>query len=641
MRRSVRFTRWVLGLFMLLASVCAVQADTPNVLFVVNDPAEITFTPLDQLIQATKQRLVSDKTIGDRDVANFWEVIRDHGVPNAGSGQNSISAALVVPGNGTTDQGVLALKGSFDKAAVLDLIARRYAQHVNDHIGDARQKELGIGAPSAKISGFSTHRFVMPVRNRELLIVDMGGTVLFASQKQGDHALLEKTIDVLTGKIARKSEAQLASRIQYEFEPTAVERDQMMSELTDAYAKYRDGRMENRRGVRRFTETLRRVVVDKKVESFKVKLADLQKATFIVDRRLVGATNSKQMALLLKFQNASTAEAVKAAAVKHLVAEMKKPANTGLQLALQNPNITVDGDTVVIKVPLVTEQDQMQAFAVMATYAARGIMNTRQPPLVRRLRFVADQEAKLGRSLETAIHEESAATSFFSVVSKISLGWSSMKVRSAVKSCEDAYVDLTSPKPDVMVKAVKKLAEAADRHIDELDKQIARQQKKAGQAPGKATLAKLMTLRLQLSNNARMLVMTVKSPGFAQKAGPLDPKINEKLVALAKKSGMFTPTALARMKDDPKAAMQALETVAAGAEATGAVSGTTSQSGTTGAVDIPAGMTLEKAYNEYQAAVQQYTAAIASSDQNQIRQAYDQYLAKYQIWQALMEKQGN
>ena len=86
MRRCNRFSGWVLGLLLVLFSVCVAQAQTTNVMFVVNDPTEITFAPLDQLIQAAKQKLVADKTMSDRDVGNFWEVIRDHGVPSAGNG---------------------------------------------------------------------------------------------------------------------------------------------------------------------------------------------------------------------------------------------------------------------------------------------------------------------------------------------------------------------------------------------------------------------------------------------------------------------------------------------------------------------------------------------------------------------------
>ncbi|MBI3037557.1 hypothetical protein HYY75_00700, partial [bacterium] len=529
-------------LFLICSSFSLFAADS-NVMFVVNDPQEITFTNLQNLIEFTKSRLLESKTVSDRDVVNFWEAVRGHGVPNAGQEDGNVRVALVVPKESQSAQGILVLKGSFDKKAVLELISRRYAEHVNEHIADGRQRELGIGAPVASILGFPTHRFVLPLRDRELHIVDLGKTVIFASHQKGDTSLLLDTIKVLTGKKALKSPSRRSSSVTFAFEPTPEEQVRLLGQIDDSYRNYREGRMEHRRGVKRFSENLRRVVVDKKVEQFKRKVSDMKKAVFHVEKLLNGSSDSKLLTLTLVFQSSETAQAVKAGVVQHMVSEIKKPSNLGFQLGLKNPNVSANGSSVVIRVPLETEKDQLHAFSIMATYIARGIMSTRQPPIVRRLKFISDQEARVGRKLDSSLHAELARTSFFSFGRKFSLMFSGMKVRSNIRRSEDTYVDL-SKDPKVLHESVQKLVEVSSSNLNELDKLIASKEKdyskKAVSSQSFVSeFALLRVMKVELTGNARLLVATARSQSYQKLAGPLPKKLNEMVSQLAQKAGEF------------------------------------------------------------------------------------------------------
>ncbi|MBF0501018.1 MAG: hypothetical protein HQM09_12845 [Candidatus Riflebacteria bacterium] len=614
------------------------------VMFVVNDPSELTFTDLDSLIQYTKGRLVNDKVVSDRDVANFWEIIRSHGAPNAGGTGATVKAAMAVPATDPANEGVLVLRGTFDKAAVLDLISRHYAEHVNEHIADERQKELGIGQAGQLVCGFPTHCFVMPLRDRELHIIDLGDTVVFSSHKKGDLVFTQNVVDVLTGKIPMKAEADRSSKVTYAFEPTPEERSRILAQIGDSYARYRGGNMDNRRGVRRFSATIRNIVVDKKVAGVKNDVGHMVKVTFHVERALGISVDSKILSLTLQFDSADIAQAVKASAVKHLVAEMKKPALKSSVTALQNPKITVEGNNVVLRVALETEADQMHAFSIMAGYVARGIMSTRQTPVVRRLRFVADQQARIGRRFEQNVNEELAATSFFSIPTKLSLMFTSMKARTDIRRCEDAYVDLTSAKPEKIQDCVTKIVDAASRNIDDLNRMITSKEKAVSQAAAKGSLvpalrmqlAKLRAEKLEMSTNARVLLMTVRSPAFTSAAGKTDSKLDKKLVEYAQKSGAIMPVKPADKGAPVVDPLAVLDTPAA--NASGSINAPTDL---TPAVAIPAGMTLIQASNEYQAALKAYTDAAATDDQVKLRQAYDQYLVKFQIYQAMVERQDS
>ena len=631
-RRPACFLLVVFVLSCGLAFGLTAPETSSKVMLVVNDPQELVFTDLEPLVQYTRQRLEADKTITERDVVNFFEALRDHGAPNAGTGASTKVAMMVPPDNGAT-QGILVVKGSFDRAKVLEIISRRYAEHVNEHLDSARQQELGIGAAVKPILGLRTYRFVMPVRDRELHIVDLADYTVFASHKKGDLALLEKTLNVLSGKIPVKSPDVRATQVVYNFEPTAAEQDQAMAAIDDAFNRYTSGSMGYRRGVARFTDTIKRIVAQSKVRQAKEAFKNMFRTTLRVDRGFAADQNSKSMTMQMQFQDTSVAQSVKASAVKHLVAEMKKPANQGLVAAMQNPQITTAANSVFVKVPMETEQDQMYAFSVMSTYVARQILGTRVPPVVRRLKVISDEQASLARLVDNRLSVELARTSFFSLGRKISLGYQKMRVRTDVRRCEDLYVEMTK-EPKVLQKSVEKLAEISTRDLDILDKLIDSRNKsypRPMMVPPQviSEFTMLRALRRVAANNAQHLILTAKSPAFQQMAGALDKDTVKKLEKLAAAAGTMPLL--------PRGVAQDLPT--AGSSLGQAAVPTQNEGKALGQVVIPAGMTLEKAQKEYQAALQVYTqTAQAAAADAKTREAFDVYQAKYAVYQALLDQ---
>ncbi len=634
----VGYSRWrafLLGLlvFHVSAGFClTVSVTSSKTLVAVNDPQEIVFTDLEPLIAYTQQRLEADKTLTDRDVISFYDALRNHGAPQAGTGE-STKVALIVPPTAGATQGILVVKGTFDRAKVLDIISRHYAEHVNEHLDAERQQQLGIGATTQPILEMKTYRFVMPVRERELHIVDVADCTIFASHRKGDTAMLEKTVQVLSGKLPVKPAAARSTQILYSVEPTEAEQEQALAAIDDAFTRYTNGAMNYRRGVARFTGTIKTILARSKVNKAKDAIKDMVRTTLKIDRCFSADRNDKLLTLQMQFQNVETAQSVKASAVKHLVAEMKKPANQGMITAMQNPQITTSGNSVNVQVPMKTEEDQMHAFSVMSTYVARQILGTRVPPVVRRLKVISDDQAALARQIDDRLSVELARTSFFSLGRKFSLGYQKMRVRSDVRRCEDLYVEMTR-EPKVLQRAVEKLAEVSTRDLDILDKLIESRSKSyprpmmvPPQVVSEFTM--LRAMRRMAVNNAQHLILTAKSPAFQQMAGALVKDTVKKLEKLASAVGAspLFPRGAA-----PETGMPTV----AGSTAVNAAGQVSAK--TIDQAIIPEGMTLEKAQKEYQAALQAYTQTAQAGDENKTREAYDLYQVKYAVYQALLEK---
>jgi hypothetical protein len=637
MKKIFSLMSGILGLLLLVGmpvqALSVAESLSSSVMFVANDPKEMAFVDLEKLIENTQNSLSADKTISDRDIANFWAAVRDHGAPQAGQTGNRVQVAMVVSPDVPSTSGVLALKGNFDKANVLELMSRRYAEHVNEHISDARQKELTIGKAPTPFMGYSTHRFVMPLRDRELLIVDIGSALLFASHRRGQTGLLTETVQVLTGKTPMSSSVNRTTKIVYAFEPTAGEKVQLLEQLDTAYSNFKAGRMNHRRGVKRFSEVLRTLVSDKKYRSVRDAVAKLDRAMLTIDRAFSTSTNTKAMVMELAFTTEDAAQTVKASVMKHLVAEMKKPYMTNNRLALQNPKVSVHNASVFLQVPMESEEDQLHAFSIMAGYVARSILKTRQTPLVRKVKDVADRHAALGRRLEKELSVEMARTSFFSMGRKFSLMLDSMKVRTDIRRAEDVFVDVTN-EPKSLIQNVEKLAEAATRDLNILDKLLEARQKAAGKDRAPTNImsleaAEMRKLRTELLANGKALLMTAHSQAFSREVGSMGKGTLEKLKALADKVGPFfyatTPTAGAPAAGTaPSATSPVTQTPAATAGAAPVV--------------VPEGLTLEQATRDYEAAYQTYVASLGSNDETKIREAFATYMAKFQIMHALKER---
>jgi hypothetical protein len=274
----------------------------------------------------------------------------------------------------------------------------------------------------------------------------------------------DRTIEVLTGKIAmNKSDDQ--RRVHFSFAPVGEKGNLARS---TRHGRYKDGQMVNRRGLAVFTEKVKGVVGDRKVAAVKgyVRYAT---ATVVIDRSVAGGGDSKNLAMTLTFANDASAQAVKAALVKHLVAEIKKPENKANAASMQNPKVVCVGSIVTLHVPLETEKDQMHAFGIMATFVARNILATTQPTVVKRLKFLADHQARLGRDLEKSVQAELSRTSFFSLARKTSLMYTTMKIRTNIRRAENVYVDLKKD-PKVIAENVQKLADISAANIDEVNK---------------------------------------------------------------------------------------------------------------------------------------------------------------------------
>jgi hypothetical protein len=607
-----------------------------SVMFVTNSPEELILFPINRLIDATRQRLEKRKILDQRNVAEFWSFLREHGIPEAGSGEAFVG--MVVSAKDPSTEGVLVVQGNFDKERILEMISRRYAEHVNEHITYDRQQAMGIGRPVSVPWKYSTHRFYLPLRQRELLIVDMGNTILFSSHRLGQLDLLSRTITSLQRpRITRVGDA--TSRISYSFEPTSEEKEQILEQLDTAYTDYREGRMAHRRGVKRFSEQLRRLVVDKKFRQIREYVEAMEKVTFRVDRLIGAPGNTKNMNVTLKFNTKAVAQAVKAGLVKHLVAEMKAPVNQSELLAFQNPRIAQSDERVVITLTLGTEQEQLQAFSIMAGYVARSILTSGQTPVVRRLKTLADRQAMVGRKLEQELAAEKARTSFFSLGRKFSLMYKSMQTRSNIRRCEDTYVELEN-EPKTLMAAVERMADVSEKNLDILDSLIEIKRKDFNSNKNKTLnptveMVKLHFLRQTMVENARVLIVNAQSAAFRKAAGQLSTGVYKKLAALSKQAGLEKPLPYRAMTTNSAGAPEGLSTNAA-------VSVDQFSSPTPEPVVIPKGTTLEQALSDYMTAYQTYTGAIENGDQLKIREAYEAYLVKFQIYQAIRARQtGN
>ena len=244
------------------------------VLYLVNDPQELTYADINKLIDRNKIFQQEHKNLTEDQVTSFYQHIAEHGVRNPGTGQNQVRVAYVVQNQGPDIQGVVVLKGDFDRETVLDIVKKHYAEHSGEHAAavtkqtqfDRVHGEKKAANPYAEadttIDGHSAHIFPMPLRNRELIVVSTDGAILISSAERGNRKLLGKTIAVVDGRIPLKEPAP-STKVVMAFAPSNQEKNRMEDGIWKRYDQQKQDTLSQKKHLKKLGERFRQKVIKK------------------------------------------------------------------------------------------------------------------------------------------------------------------------------------------------------------------------------------------------------------------------------------------------------------------------------------------------------------------------------------------
>jgi len=354
------------------------------VLYLVNDPQELTYADINKLIDRNKIFQQEHKNLTEDQVTSFYQHIAEHGVRNPGTGQNQVRVAYVVQNQGPDIQGVVVLKGDFDREKVLDIVKKHYAEHSGEHAAavtkqtqfDRVHGEKKAANPYAEadttIDGHSAHIFPMPLRNRELIVVSTDGAILISSAERGNRKLLGKTIAVVDGRIPLKEPAP-STKVVMAFAPSNQEKNRMEDGIWKRYDQQKQDTLSQKKHLKKLGERFRQKVIKNKIQFFVDSLQELNQGTMTVERGRTGDL-TKTATMEADFASPDQAGEVKKRLLKHMVKEIKRQDDVKDKFALGNISITTQGNKVLLRCQLRDSKEQLHAFHLISTYVDKGML---------------------------------------------------------------------------------------------------------------------------------------------------------------------------------------------------------------------------------------------------------------------------
>ncbi|MBF0546501.1 MAG: hypothetical protein HQM08_18790 [Candidatus Riflebacteria bacterium] len=378
-----------LSLFVTVVAQATVsQAENDSVLCFSNDPQELNFADMNKLVELNKNYQLDHKTVDQNMVNDFFKHIQEHGIKNAGTGENQVRVAYVVKNYGVDVAGVVVLKGDFDQDGVLNILRKHYAEHSNEHSAAviknnkfaAAQGEKGASAnpfqeTTGVVAGVQAHIFPMPLLDREFITLSTGNTVLFSSAPRGKRELLEKTVAVVTGKLPMKTPAT-DSKIIMTFAPSQEDKKQIEQRAMARYDKQKADSLAQKKRLAKLGERIRQRVIRSKIQYVLDCIDQLQTGTMVIERSRSGDL-SKTATVALCFNNADTAADAKKRIVKHLVKEIKNTASPKDKFALSNISVTSKGNYAYLRCQLKDASEQIHAFNLISIYVTDGVLERR------------------------------------------------------------------------------------------------------------------------------------------------------------------------------------------------------------------------------------------------------------------------
>lgn len=362
----------ILAVFICLAPVLAAETQAPpvedKVLFFVNEPSELSFVEMGKIISYVENYYRNVGLVNSEDVEKFFQALRNHGAPNAGNSKAYV--ALVVqdgshPSNTSYSPcGVLVVRGQFDKAKVIDILKRHYAEHT----AKTGHEQHFTETPSGSLT---VHRFTLPEKDRELTIISFGDYCLFSSAKIGDTRLLKETAKVLQDR-SFKPNLYSETNVRFTVKPDDNDRQKLTKVINDKYEDLKQNKvLLKRKGLKGF---FTRRFADHKVKFINDAIGELNDVDFTVYRMRNENANMKRVSLVSTFANEETARKVKKNILNHLNDAIKGASHPEDKLGLSNVKIVADGNKCSIETELGTEEEQLQCFALISSYIARSII---------------------------------------------------------------------------------------------------------------------------------------------------------------------------------------------------------------------------------------------------------------------------
>ncbi|HBC75667.1 MAG: hypothetical protein A2008_01090 [Candidatus Wallbacteria bacterium GWC2_49_35] len=362
----------ILMLFICLAPVFAADAAAPapedKVLFFVNEPSEMSFVEMGKIISYVENYYRNVGLVNSQDVEKFFQALRNHGAPGAGSSKAYV--ALVVqdsshPSNTSySPTGVLAVRGQFDKAKVIDILKRHYVEHATKTGHEQHFSETQSGS-------VTVHRFALPEKDRELTMISFGDYSLFASAKIGDTRLLKETAKMLQDKTF-KANLYSDTNVRFLIKPDELDKQKLSKIINDKYEDLKQSKvLLKRKGLKGF---FTRRFADHKVKFINSAIAEMNDVDFTVYRMRNENANMKRVSVVSTFANEGIARKVKKNILNHLNDAIKGASHPEDKLGLSNVKIVADGNKCSIETELGTEEEQLQCFALISSYVARSII---------------------------------------------------------------------------------------------------------------------------------------------------------------------------------------------------------------------------------------------------------------------------
>ncbi len=367
MKKHFKLVILIVCAFVLLTGVKVLYA-ADNVLFFVNDPKELTFVDMNKVISHVENYYRSVGLLNSEDVQKFYQALKNHGVPNAGAGKAFVGLVLQDasnPANTTgAPNGILAVKGQFDKAKVLEILKKHYAEHTAKTGHENLFTETQSGA-------VTVHRFALAEKDRELTMISFADYCLFSSAKVGDTRLLKETTAVLQAN-SMKANANAEATVRYLVQPTARDRELLTKVVNDKYQDFKSSKvLLKRKGLKGF---FARRFADHKVKFINDSINELNDVDITIYRMKNDSVNMKRVSVVSNFASEDKARGVKKNILNHLNDAIKGASHPEDKLGLSNIKVTADGTKCSIDTELGTEEEQLQCFALISSYVARSIL---------------------------------------------------------------------------------------------------------------------------------------------------------------------------------------------------------------------------------------------------------------------------
>lgn len=373
----------------LLIAAPAVIAKTPTaelndaVLFFVNDPQELTFCNVSKLIDRSETYHRERNTINDEQSSSFYKHLQEYGIVGAGQSDALVEVGYVVSNAKSDTEGVIVVKGQFDRTKLLDMLKKHYTEHSTEHADAVKkdnkfaqvQKESGENpytSVETTFHGQSAHVFPMPLRGREMVVVSTTDAVLISSAKRGNRDLLARTLDVVTGKLARREPAPNTQVVMH-FAPTEAERSELTKRLWARYDEQKKDSISQKKRLKKFGERIRQRVIRNKVDFIADSIEEMDESTLTVNRGRAGEM-TKVTTLVSTYESDDRAADVKKGMMKHLIKEIKRNDNVQDKFAMGNISITSQGKQVVVRCQLRDSKEQLHAFNLISSYVVKSLL---------------------------------------------------------------------------------------------------------------------------------------------------------------------------------------------------------------------------------------------------------------------------